>query len=86
MDVLAGLKPGVLLSGEDAERVGAEVVALTLEEVGGDRLGAVAVEEGEGRRVGRDRDTPNGRLGDDAAPSGLSLLNGLLEALKEKAG
>ena len=35
-----------------------EEVSLSLDEVGGEDLGAVAVEEGEGGGEGRDGDTP----------------------------
>lgn len=47
VDVLAGLETLVLHSGADTEGVGAEVVTLGLDEVGGEGLGPVAVEEGQ---------------------------------------
>jgi hypothetical protein len=43
--ILASLEPLVLHSGADAERVGAEVVTLSLDKVGGEGFGPVAVEE-----------------------------------------
>lgn len=79
MDVLALLHVVVLESGHDTEGVGTEVVALGLDEVGGEGVSAVAVKEREGGGERRDGDTPEGRLGDDAAPSGLGLGNGLEE-------
>lgn len=79
MDVLALLHVVVLEAGHDTEGVGTEVVTLGLDEVGGEGVGAVAVEEREGGGERRDGDTPEGRLGDDAAPSGLGLGNSLEE-------
>ena len=84
MDVLAGLEALVLLAGEDLEGVGAEEVALALEEVGRERLGPVAVKEREGGRMGRDREAPDGRLGDDPPPAGLGVGDGLGEELVEQ--
>ena len=60
---------GVGLLGEDLPGVGTEVVALGLEHVGGEDLGAVAVEEGEGRGERGGGDSPERGLGNDAAPS-----------------
>ena len=79
MDILTSLEPVVLLSGTDPESVGAKVITLSLDEVGGQSLGPVAVKERQGGGVGRDGDTPQDRLGNDAPPSGLSLGNGLQE-------
>ena len=75
MDILAGLKLGVLLSGEDTEGVGTEVVTLSLEDIGGNDLTPVTVQEGKGRREGRSGDTPENGLSDDTPPAGLSLVN-----------
>jgi hypothetical protein len=80
VDGLALLETGVLLSGEDLESVSAKVVSLGLEQVGGDGLRSVAVEEGEGGGVGGDGDTGDGGLGNDSPPSRLGLGNGVLEA------
>lgn len=79
VNVLTLLEVVVLLAGHDTEGVGAEEVTLSLDEVGGNNSGAVAVEEGESSAMGRDGDTPESRLGSDTTPSGLSLLNSVLE-------
>ena len=78
---------GVLLVGKfglDEEGVGTEVVTLSLEQVGGQVLGAVSVVEAERGAEGRGRDTPQGALGDDVSPSRLSLLDGSVEELVEE--
>ena len=79
MDVLASGETLVLLSGADTEGVSTEVVTLGLDKVGGEGLGAVAVEEGESGTEGRDGDTPERSLGVDATPSGLGVGDGLGE-------
>ena len=63
----------------------AEVVTLGLDEVGGDDLAAVAVEEREGGGECGRGDTPEDGLRDDATPAGLRLVDGLVEeAVKEQ--
>ena len=76
MDVLAGLKFGVLLSGEDAEGVCAEVITLGLKDVGGDDLAPVTVQEGESSRESGSWDAPENGLSDDTSPAGLCLADG----------
>lgn len=84
MDVLS-LR--VLLAGElglDLEGVGTEVVTLSLEEVGGEVLGAVAVEPAESGAEGGGWDTEESGLGDDVSPAGLRLVDGLVEEVVEE--
>lgn len=84
MDVLA---LGVLVAGIlglDVEGVGTEVVTLSLEEVRGEVLGAVAVEPRQSSGEGGSRDTKEGSLGDNVSPAGLSLVNGLVEEVIEQ--
>ena len=76
MNVLASLKSGVLLSREDMEGVGTEVVMLSLEDVGRNDLTPVTVQEGKGRREGRSGDAPENGLSDDTPPARLSPANG----------
>ena len=76
MDVFTGLKLGVLLSGEDTEGMGTEVVSLSLEDVGGNDLAPVTVQEGKSCRECRSWNTPENGLSDDTPPTGLSLVNG----------
>lgn len=76
VDVLASLKLGVLLSGEDTEGMGAEVVALSLEDVGGNDLAPIPIQESKSRREGRGGNTPKDGLGDDTPPAGLGLVDG----------
>lgn len=67
-----------LLVGElrkNTEGMSSEQVALGLQKRSGKALGAVAVEEGEGGREGRRRDSPKRALRDNAAPAGLSLVD-----------
>jgi len=79
VDVLSRGESIVLLSWSDSEGVGTEEVSLSLDEVGGEGLGTVAIEEGERGGVRRDGDTLEGRLSNDTPPSWLSLGNGLQE-------
>ena len=76
VDISAGLKLGILLSGEDTEGVGTEVVTLSLEDIGGNDLAPVTVQEGKGCREGRGGNTPENGLSDDTPPTGLSLVDG----------
>ena len=73
-----------LLSGDDSESVSTEVISLGLDQRSGQLLASVTVEERQGGGVGRDGDTPQGGLGDDSPPSGLSLLDGALEEVVEQ--
>ena len=75
-DILASLELSVLLAGKHTEGVGTEVVTLCLENVRGNDLTAVAVEERERGREGRCRDTPEDGLGDDTPPAWLCLGDG----------
>ncbi|KAI6770536.1 hypothetical protein HG530_005165 [Fusarium avenaceum] len=78
---------GVLVAGVlglDAEGVGTEVVTLSLEEVGGEVLGAVTVEPRQSGGEGGSRDTKEGSLGNDVSPAGLSLVDGLVEEVVEE--
>ena len=75
-DVIASLELGVLLARQHLEGVCTEVVTLRLDQVCGDDLRAVTIEEGQrGRERGR-RDTPEDGLRDDTAPAGLCLGDG----------
>ena len=58
-----------------------EVVSLSLQQVGGQAGSAVAVEVGQCRREGRDRDTHLYGGRDDSTPRRLSFLDGLGNAL-----
>lgn len=68
----------------DAESVGAEVVTLGLEEVGGEVLGAEAVVEGQGGAEGGRGNTPLGAVGDGVAPALLGVVDGLVEEVVEE--
>src|SRR5213593_3075125 len=59
--------------------VRAEVIALSLQQVGGQTFAAVAVEKSQRRAERRHRDPFPGGGGDDRAPAALALPNGLLE-------
>lgn len=79
MDVLALWVFLVGALGLDEEGVGAKVVALGLEEVGGEVLAAETVVEGEGGAEGRSGDTPESTLGDNVPPAVLCLVDGRVE-------
>ena len=61
-----------------------EVVTLGLQKTLRQSLGAVAVEEGERGREGRRGQTHERGVGDDATPSGLSLVDGFVEEVVEQ--
>ena len=84
MDVLTlwVLVTGAL--GLDEEGMSTEVITLSLEEVGGKVLAAVAVIETQGGAESRSGNTPLSTLGHDVSPSGLSLVDGILEEVAEQ--
>ena len=57
---------------------------LGLEKVGGDDLAPVTIEEGKSGGERRGRDTPENSLGVDTPPTGLSLVDGLVEEVIEE--
>lgn len=84
VDVLA---LGVVLVGVlrlDAEGVSTEVVTLSLQQVGGEVLGAVSVVEAEGSAESGGRDTPESTLADNISPAALGLGDGGLEEVVEE--
>lgn len=79
MNVLAS---GVLVVGSlglDLEGVGTEVVTLGLEKVGGEILGAVAVEPRQGSGEAGGWDSEHRGLSNNVSPAGLGLVDGLVE-------
>lgn len=84
VDVLALWVFLACVFGLDPESVGAEVVTLSLQQVGGEVLGAVTVEERQGRGERRGWDAPECSLGDDISPSGLRVVDSLLEEVVEQ--
>lgn len=84
MNVLA---VGVLVAGVlglDMESVSTKVITLSLQQVGGQVLGAVTVEPRQGSGEGGSRDTKLGGLGDNLSPAGLGLVDGLVEEVVEQ--
>lgn len=65
--------------GLDSEGVGTEVITLSLEEVGGQVFGSVAIKPRQGSGERGDGETKERGLGDDVSPAGLSLVDGLVE-------
>lgn len=84
MNILALWVGGVGEFGLDAEGVGTEVIALGLEEVGREFLGAVAIVEAEGSAESRGRDTPESTLADNVSPASLSVVDSLIEEVIEQ--
>ena len=60
------------------------VTHLALQQVGGQDLAAVTVEEREGSAEGRKGNAPDDGLGHDAPPAGLRLVDGLVEEVIEE--
>ena len=82
--VLTGRVLCVGVLGLDHECVGAKVVALRLQQVCRQVLGAVAVVEAECGAEGRGRDAPQRALADGVAPARLRLVDGLIEEIVEQ--
>ena len=57
---------------------------MSLEEVSGDNLAPVTIEEGKGSGESGGGDTPETSLGNDSPPAGLSLVNSLVEEVVEE--
>lgn len=84
MNVLA---VGVLVAGVlglDVESVSTKVITLSLQQVGGQVLGAVTVEPRQGSGESGSRDTKLGRLGNNLSPAGLGLVDSLVEEVVEQ--
>ena len=78
---------GILVVGVfwlDLESMGTEVVTLSLEQVGGQVLGSVAIEEGKGSGEGWHWDAPLDGLGNNVSPAWLGRVNGLVEEIVEE--
>lgn len=84
MDILTHLVLRILKLRLDLEGVRAKVISLRLQQVGGQVLGAVAVEPGERGGEGRGGDAEEGGLGDDVAPAGLRFVDGFVEEVVEE--
>jgi hypothetical protein len=84
MDILTDLVLRILKLRLDLEGVRAKVISLRLQQVGGQILGAVAVEPGERGGEGRGGDAEEGGLGDDVAPAGLRFVDGFVEEVVEE--
>jgi len=84
MDILASGEPLILFARKDAESVGAEVITLCLDDVGGDNFAPVTVEKGQGGAEGGGGDSPEDCLRDDASPTWLGLGDGLVEEVVEQ--
>lgn len=84
MDVLALGEGRAGKLGLDTEGVSTEVVTLSLQQVGGQVLGAVAVVEAQRGGEGRDGDTPESSLADNVSPAVLGIVDGLGEELVEQ--
>ena len=57
---------------------------MSLEEVSGDNLAPITIEEGKSSGESGGGDTPEDGLGDDATPAGLRLVDGLVEEVVEE--
>ncbi len=68
----------------DYEGVGTEVISLSLQQVGRQILGPVAVEEGQGGAESRCWDTRLSTEGNDVSPTLLSIVNGFVEEVVEQ--
>ena len=59
---------------------------MSLEEVSGDNLAPVTIEEGKSSGESGGGDTPENSLSNDSPPAGLSLVNSLVEEVVEEQG
>ena len=74
-NILAGFEPRILLSREDTERMCTEVIALALDEIGWEKVTAVAVEEGKSCAECGEGDPPEGGLSNDTTPAWLRFVD-----------
>ena len=68
----------------DPECVGAKVIALSLQQVGREVLGSVAIVEAQRSRESGSWDTPQGAFADNIPPARLSRVDGLVEEVVEQ--
>lgn len=84
MNILALWEIGASELRLDAEGVGAKVVTLSLEQVGGEVSGAVSIVEAQSSAESGCGDTPESTLADSVSPAILGLVNSLDEELIEE--
>ena len=73
--ILASFEPRILLPWKDTEGMRTEVIALTLNEIGWEKVTAVAVEEGKGCAECGEGDSPEGGLSNDSSPAWLRFVH-----------
>ena len=64
--------------------MGAKVISLSLEHVGWQILGSIAIVPAQSSSESRSWDTPQSTFANDVSPSRLSLVNGLVEEVIEQ--
>lgn len=74
-NILASFEPRILLPWKDTEGMRTKVIALPLNEIGWEKVTAVAVEEGKGSAECREGNPPEGSLSDDASPARLCFMD-----------
>jgi hypothetical protein len=74
-NILAGFEPRILLPWENTEGMRTEVIALPLNEIGWEKITAVAVEEGKGCAECGKGGPPKGGLSNDTSPAWLRFVD-----------
>lgn len=74
-NILASFEPRILLPWEDTEGMRTEVITLPLNEIGWEKVTAVAVEEGKSCAECRKGDPPEGSLSNDTSPTWLRFVD-----------
>lgn len=74
-NILAGFEPRILLPWEDTEGMCTKVITLPLNEIGWEKVTAVAIEEGKGCAECREGDSPEGGLSNDTSPAWLRFMD-----------
>jgi hypothetical protein len=74
-NILAGFEPRILLPWKDTEGMRTKVIALPLNEIGWEKVAAVAVEEGKGCAECGEGNPPESGLGDDTPPAWLCFVD-----------
>lgn len=75
-NILASFEPRIFLPWEDTEGMRTKVIALTLNDIGWEKITAVAIEEGKGCAECRAGYSPEGGLSNDTSPAWLRFVDG----------
>ena len=74
-NILASFEPRILLPWKDTEGMRTKVIPLPLNDIGGEKITTVAIEEGEGCAECRAGGSPEGGLSNDTSPAWLCFVD-----------